>query len=855
MSAPDILGTENDDLLTGTADAETLYGLAGNDTLDGQGEADVLDGGDGDDLYVADDLDTVIEAPDAGNDTVQSAFSHTLAANLENLFLTGADAVNATGNALDNRLGGNSGNNLLDGGDGVDTVVLAPGPQYYLFTVLGGGLLQASDSYADNGDDGIDTLVNIEALEFGYRGWSLDWSGPTLAVRASPLDDLMDFSGSVLDVALHGDMGYDLIYGGEGHDTLQGGDGVDSLYGGGGNDTLSGLDFFVTQADDLYGGAGDDLYRVDALDTVHELGGQGTDTVQAAVSWTLSTSVENLELTGSADLEGVGNSLANRLTGNSGANILSGGGGDDTYVVDGLDTVYENDGEGIDTVQSTADVVLGDYLENLQLLGTADLNGTGNVLDNRLTGNDGANVLTGGEGNDAYDIGVGDTVVELSGQGTDTVYSAISYTLGEFVEHLVLTGAADLTATGNASANHLTGNSGHNTLDGGGGNDQLAGGGGNDRYLLDQTGDTVVEAEDQGTDEVVAAFSYTLGAHLENLTLAGAANPRAVGNTLANTLNGNAGSNVLDGKEGADLMAGGLGHDTYYVDDAGDVIVETLSAGTDTVYSTVSHTLSANVEHLILESNEAVDATGNALKNTLKGNVAANGLDGGAGNDTLIGGDGDDRYTVDSRYDKIVELAGEGTDSVYASVSVTLADEVEQVWLLGSAASATGNGLDNRLTGNAVANTLTGGLGADILTGGLGADRLFGGLGDDVYRLARGDGADVLTDADATAGNADVLLFDDASVARDQLWFRQVNNDLEVRIMGTADRVTIKDWYVSADNRVEEIRTQGGDVLTAANVQALVSAMAVFSVPKLGQTSLSGNQHAALDPVIAASWS
>ncbi len=855
MSAPDILGTENDDLLTGTADAETLYGLAGNDTLDGQGEADVLDGGDGDDLYVADDLDTVIEAPDAGNDTVQSAFSHALAANVENLFLTGADAVNATGNALDNRLGGNSGNNLLDGGEGVDTVVLAPGPQYYLFTVLGSGLLQAADSYADNGDDGVDTLQGIERLEFGYRDWALDWSAPTVVVRASALDDLMDFSATLLDVVLDGDLGYDLIYGGQGNDVLRGGGGVDSLYGGGGNDTLSGVDFFVTQADDLYGGAGDDLYLVDALDVVHELAGQGTDTVRASVSWTLSTSVENLELSGGGDLEGVGNSLANRLTGNSGANILSGGGGDDTYVVDGLDTVYENDGEGIDTVQSTADVVLGDYLENLQLLGGEDINGTGNALDNRLTGNDGGNVLTGGEGNDVYDIDGGDTVVELSGQGTDTVYSAISYTLGEFVEHLVLTGASDLDATGNAAANQLTGNSGNNTLDGGGGNDLLAGGAGNDLYRVDQ-GDTVVEAAEAGSDEVVAAFSYTLGAHLEILTLTGSAHLHGTGNALANTLTGNGGNNVLDGKEGADLMAGGLGYDTYYVDDAGDVIVEALSAGTDTVRSTVSYTLSANVEHLILDSDEAADATGNDLKNRLTGNAAANGLDGGAGNDTLTGGEGDDRYYLDSRYDQVIELAGGGLDTVYSQVSLSaLADQVENAWLLGAAANVTGNALDNLLVGNALGNQLTGGLGNDVLIGGLGADRLNGGEGDDEYRVGRGSAADVLTDADATAGNADVLLFDDATVARDQLWFRQVNNDLEVRIMGTADRVTIKDWYVSADNRVEEIRTQGGDVLTAANVQALVSAMAVFSVPKLGRTEMTATHHAALDAVIAASWS
>ena len=159
------------------------------------------------------------------------------------------------------------------------------------------------------------------------------------------------------------------------------------------------------------------------------------------------------------------------------------------------------------------------------------------------------------------------------------------------------------------------------------------------------------------------------------------------------------------------------------------------------------------------------------------------------------------------------------------------------------------------LLGGAGNDRLEGGDGADILTGGAGNDGLLGGSGDDEYRLGRGSAVDTLTDIDATPGNLDVLLFDDASVKHDQLWFRQVGSDLEVRITGTSDRVSVKGWYTSADNRVEEIRTQDGDVLRADDVQALVTAMAAFSPPKLGNTTLNSTLHAALDGVIAASWS
>ena len=472
----------------------------------------------------------------------------------------------------------------------------------------------------------------------------------------------------------------------------------------------------------------------------------------------ITESIGNDTLTGTSandKFDGLaGNDIINGL---AGADTLKGGLGNDVYYVDNAgDKVIETStlATEIDTVNSSISYTLGANLENLTLTGTAAIKGTGNGLNNILTGNSGANTLNGGAGadtmkgglgNDVYYVdNAGDKVIETSTLATeiDTVNSSISYTLGTNLENLTLTGTAAIKGAGNGLNNILTGNSGANTLNGGAGADTLKGGLGNDVYYVDNAGDKVIETSTLATeiDTVNSSISYTLGTNLENLTLTGSAAIKGTGNALNNILTGNSGANTLNGGAGADTLKGGLGNDVYYVDNAGDKVIETSTLATeiDTVNSSISYTLGTNLENLTLTGSAAIKGTGNALNNILTGNSGANTLNGGAGADTLKGGLGNDVYYVDNAGDKVSETSTLATeiDTVNSSISYTLGANLENLTLTGSAAiKGTGNALNNILTGNSDANTLNGGAGTDTLKGAAGNDVLTGGTGKDIFQL------------------------------------------------------------------------------------------------------------------------
>nr|WP_315240818.1 cadherin-like domain-containing protein [uncultured Albidiferax sp.] len=865
-----IAGTNNDDTidLSGTqvvniseisagAGYDTVIGSAGNDTIDGGTHTNWLSGGAGDDTFLVKGTDSGFNQfqGDAGFDTVLGGsgddtvrlniFSgaktvekidgglgyNVIAGTNDNdtIDLSGTQVVNiasiSTGIGWDTIIG-SAGNDVIDGGTYSDTMAGGAGNDTYYVDVAG-------DVLTELAGEGIDTV-------YAAVNYTLGGNVENLVINSSAA---INATGDVQDNTIHA---------GAGNNTID---------GGAGNDTVSYKTSTAAVTASL------------ATTAAQATGGSGSD---------ILLNLENL--TGSAYNDSLtGNTGNNTLDGGTGNDTMAGGAGNDTYVVDATaDIVTEAANEGADMVLSSATYTLGANVENITLTGTAAINATGNALNNSLDGNSAANTLTGGAGddwlngaggadtllggagNDAYYVdNAGDVVTELAGEGLDSVFSSVNYTLGNNVEKLELIGTDAVNGTGNALNNNLDGNGAANTLSGGagddwingaGGADTLLGGAGDDIYYADNAGDVLTELAGEGTDTVFSSVNLTLGANLEKLTLMGDAAINATGNALNNDLNGNSAANTLtggvgddwlNGAGGADTMVGGVGNDVYYADNTGDVVTELANEGIDTVLSSISTTLGNNLEKLMLIGDAAVNGTGNALNNNLDGNSAANTLTGGAGDDwlnggggadTLVGGTGDDIYYVDNTGDVVTELAGEGTDLVFSSISSTLGSNLETLVLTGSAAiNATGNALGNVLVGNSGANVLA------------------GGAGNDSYILNRGDGADTITENDATAGNTDVALFG-AGITTDQLWFTQTGNNLDVAIIGTIDKFSISNWYLGNQYHVEQFKTSDGKTLLDSQVQNLVQAMAGFAPPAAGQTTLASNYATALAPVLAANW-
>ncbi|WP_419897583.1 S8 family serine peptidase [Roseomonas sp. USHLN139] len=436
--------------------------------------------------------------------------------------------------------------------------------------------------------------------------------------------------------------------------------------------------------------------------------------------------------------------------------VLHDAGGEDT-----LNTAAVSSGSWIDLAPGMVSRIAG---QGVTLA-------AGTVIEHAI-GGDGADVLLGTDGPN-----------RLQGnRGFDTLYGR----------------AGDDVLWGGAGNDRLVGGPGQDWLDGGTGADRLEGGAGDDSYVLDHAGDRVVELAGEGFDTVHASIDYRLAEAVEQLQLqgqarAGTGNAGAntiLGNALANLLRGlggddrleggdgddqlggGAGDDLLFGGAGADRMLGGGGNDVYLVDDPGDTVVEFRFGGFDRVQSWISYTLPVHVEHLELQGAAALEGRGNASANDISGNAAANRLwgfaghdrlfggagddqlwggegrdllDGGSGADRLAGGLGDDLYIIDEAGDRVVELAGQGTDTVRAWISHSLASAVERLELQGTAdLDARGNALANVIIGNAGNNRIDGAAGDDVLTGGDGAD---------TFVFSAGSGADRITDFDAAAGD------------------------------------------------------------------------------------------------------
>jgi Ca2+-binding RTX toxin-like protein len=592
-NAEDVMGGEGNDSITGTDDFNVLVGGSGGDTLVGGAGNDALFGGDFYFTYLIEEdpngpCNDIVSGGD-GDDTLHGGVG------IDALYGgTGDDVLVAQVPA------GASEGDLLSGGPGADTfrpsngtiiadsdwddvlwAPLEPGVfQYLLYDPTLGGFLTGVTP------NGVNLVSHLDGSELTYTFWDPyggDGAGAPMTIHIQEFED-WDFRLGVFEIGewitepptmrpgngddnvMAGGPDTDRIYGNGGNDELTGGAGDDVLDGGDGNDYLEG----GAGADLAQGGYGDDIAVVDNVeDGFAELVGHGEDQVWTSVDYVLGSNVERGLVIGEEGRTLTGNELDNHLSGGAGDDVIVGGAGGDTLVADG----------GTDT-------------------------------------------LRGGLGDDWYQLDDAGVVIEVAGEGTDSVLTALAtYALTAHVEHGYRVGDSDGALTGNALDNHLGGGAGNDTLDGGAGEDWLIGGAGDDMYLLGDSSDTIIEEADSGLDDVRSSVSWELGDNLEMLTLLGSDDLAGVGNTLDNVINGNSGANYLDGAAGADVLAGGLGNDVYVIDNADDIVFEASNEGDDQVWTTVDHTLAAHVERGWITSVEGHVLTGNALDNTLEGGV------------------------------------------------------------------------------------------------------------------------------------------------------------------------------------------------------------------------------------------
>ncbi|WP_310734336.1 Ig-like domain-containing protein [Ideonella livida] len=799
----DVVGSANNDTLSGGAGNDNVDGAAGNDYLQGNAGDDTVSGGQGSDtLYGGTGHDTLVggDGNDTGNDYADGGDGNdSLSGGAGHDTLLGANGNDTVlGEAGHDSLDGGSGDDSLDGGADNDTLQGAAGAD----TLRGGAGNDSlvggdhSDNSADSldGGDGSDTLYGGAGNDTVQGGAGNDnVQGDDVNGWSSTSDDTLD--GGDGDDTVNGGMGNDSVAGGAGHDSVLGGNGNDTLDGGAGNDTV-------------YGEAGDDTLG----------GGEGADTVDGgAGNDTLSGGAGNDSVSGGTDNDVVdGGAGDDTVLGGTGHDTLTGGDANDT----GHDSL--DGGDGNDSVSGG--------LGNDTLLG--------NTGDDTLAGGDGADSLDGGTGNDSLDGGAGNDTA-LGGAGNDTLSGGDANDTGHdsldggdgndsvsggLGNDTLLGGNHDDTLQGGDGNDSLDGGTGNDSLDGGAGNDTVQGGAGNDTAVGGTGDDSVVggDGNDTGNDSVDGGDGH-------DTVDGGAGHDTVLGGAGHDTLLGGAGNDSLDGGTGNDSLNGGDGNDTLVFDAADSIAAG--GAGTDTLqirsgtvdFSTLVNPVVSDVEIIDLTGNSAAAltldytsvrnlssttdtlyvlgdyndtvtlvggwtrgsdvfetpntyqvftmtsggvtvtvklqntmgiqllVTGTSSDDALNGTAQGDLIRGLAGHDTLSGGDGNDQLRGGAGNDVLdggnqidtVDYS-EDTGGVTASLATgTATDGGGSTDTLSNVENLTGSGYDDSLTGDGSFNLLDGGAGHDTLDGGDGADTLLGGAGHD--SLLAGAGNDVLT--------------------------------------------------------------------------------------------------------------
>lgn len=644
-----VIGTSGDDTITGTDNADIIYGMDGNDILNGGAGDDYLSGGNGNDLLIGGDGNDTMDGG-SGDDTMQGGYG-------DDVYIYDGqgkdDVVDERWVKIARQQWYQSGwwifktwkykwvyqDQLVDAGN--DTIIFGDDVEEKDVTISKNGNdlifeLKGTDNKLTIKNWYASTEQRVENFVFADGFIINSEQIINIITDTANADNLKGSSNGNYIISTADN---DSITGGKGDDAIINyagnttyyynlGDGNDIIMDYNGNDKIV-LGAYIKESDVSYYKNNTDLVisiknmtesitilnwfsndnnKIESIEYLSSGKILTPDAINNSISTTIATGYDDVIIGNSSDnlIDGLaGNDYIEGLEGNDtiigglGKDIMKGGLGDDTYYVDNLgDSVVEKENEGTDTINTAISYELPDNVENLILVGSGNINGKGNNLNNTITGNDGDNIidgvsgintLQGGKGNDTYIINstnANDVIIENADEGDDTVQSSITYTLNmNNVENLVLTGDSAINGTGNELDNYivgneqnniLSGNAGNDILYGDGGEDTLKGGIGDDTYIIDSAETAIIENSNEGIDTIISNINYTLGVNIENLVLAGTENLTGTGNSLNNTITGNDYNNTFIGGSGNDTLQGGTGADTYIFNrgDGQDVIDE-----------------------------------------------------------------------------------------------------------------------------------------------------------------------------------------------------------------------------------------------------------------------------------------
>jgi len=587
--------------------------------------------------------------------------------------------------------------------------------------------------------------------------------------------------------------GDNLFIGTSGNDTLSGGAGNDTLNGGSGNDVLLG----GTGQNELTGGEGQDTYVVEAQesDILHV---DADDTVSFGAGITLSNLVRSLDTSGklaSTDVLAQADAKGASLTFGSAA------------IMDALSLRFADGTAWLNQVLYGSEA--GETLDAAAFKGTQVMYGQdgddvllGSSGDERLDGGAGSDTLTGGAGADTYEFFTwsGDDLVHADGKDTLLVHGVTS--AGVSIGKLGAKGAdiAVLSVQGGGTI----------TLD----------------HFSTLAGLSMRFDDGQA---VAWADIYAAATKPDDLTLQGTANADTLKGGAGNdTLRGLAGNDSLVGAEGADVLIGGAGNDVLDGGAGADTYQFAIGDGADTVMADGLDTIAVGAG--LSKANVQIGKLGAKSSNAVVLGMGSNATD------TLTLSNAGSWSGLTLKFADGSTLSG--ADILLAA---TKPDNL----------TLTGTTKADALTGKDGNDTLNGLAGNDTLAGGKGNDSLIGGKGNDTYLFNRGEGQDVIVDTDSTLFNSDLLKLGGATSK--QLWLTKTGKDLDIKILGTSDKVTVQNWFAGSSNQVEKITASDGKSLSASKVQALVNAMASFT-PPADAASLPANTPAAVTKLIASSW-